>query len=41
MKPGMLQSQLETLEEPKDAVVCDVHQTPEAIVAQIRQNLGL
>ena len=41
MKPGMLQSQLETLEEPKDAIVCDVHDTPEAIVADVRRKLGI
>jgi gluconokinase len=41
MKPEMLQSQLETLEEPKDAIVCDIHQTPAEIVTQIRKRLGI
>jgi len=41
MKPGMLQSQLETLEEPKDAIVCDIRETPKEIVAEIRERLGI
>lgn len=41
MKPEMLTSQFEALEPPKDALVIDVAQTPEAIVAQIRRALGL
>lgn len=41
MKPGMLQSQLETLEEPRDAVACDIHKTPDEIVADIRKKLAI
>ena len=35
MKAEMLRSQLETLEEPRDALVVEVDQAPEAIVEQI------
>ncbi|HEY9153695.1 MAG TPA: gluconokinase [Opitutaceae bacterium] len=41
MKTGMLQSQLETLEEPRDAVVCEIRESPETIVRQIREKLGV
>jgi gluconokinase len=41
MKPGMLDSQLATLEEPADAFVCDVAGEPPALVARIRRHLGL
>ena len=41
MKPQMLASQLATLEEPEDAVVVDVSKSPEGVVAEIRQKLGL
>jgi gluconokinase len=41
MKPGMLVSQFETLEEPHDALVIDISQSPEACVAQICERLGL
>ncbi len=41
MKPSMLASQLATLEEPADALLADISQPPEKIVAQIRQSLGL
>jgi gluconokinase len=37
----ILRSQLATLEEPEDAVTVEVGPPPEAIVAQIRQRLGL
>ena len=37
----LLASQLETLEEPGDAVSVDVSGTPEEIVAEIREELGL
>lgn len=37
MKPAMLQSQLATLEPPKDALTVDIAQPPDAIVAQIRR----
>ena len=39
MKAEMLRSQLETLEEPRDALVIEVDQAPEAIVEQIVANL--
>ncbi len=35
MKPDMLRSQFETLEEPVDALVVDIRLSPEEIVAQI------
>jgi gluconokinase len=41
MKEGMLQSQLETLEAPKDAMVIDVNGTVEESVRQVREKLGL
>jgi len=41
MKPEMLQSQLTTLEEPRDAVICDIAKTPAEIVAQVRRELGI
>ena len=37
MKPEMLQSQLTTLEEPRDAIICDIAKTPAEIVAHIRR----
>ncbi len=37
----ILRSQLATLEEPEDAVTVDVGAPPEAIVAEIRRELGL
>lgn len=39
--PRLLRSQLQTLEEPKDAVVVEVAAPPEAIVMQIRRELRL
>lgn len=41
MKPGMLESQLETLEEPKDALVVDVSGTVEESVGAIVRGMGL
>jgi gluconokinase len=42
MNPGLIESQLETLEEPEDeALVVDVRATPEEIVAAIRRQLRL
>jgi gluconokinase len=41
MKPEMLESQFEALEEPRQTWVIDVAQTPQAIVRQIRQELNL
>jgi gluconokinase len=39
MNPDLLQSQFETLEEPRDAIVVDVSMAPEAIVKGIRAGL--
>ena len=33
--PDLLQSQFETLEEPCDALVLDIRQTPEALVQRV------
>jgi gluconokinase len=41
MNPALEQSQFDTLEEPRDAIVEDVSSAPEAIVSSIRQALGL
>jgi gluconokinase len=41
MKPGMLASQLATLEEPRDALVADIALPPGELVSFIRKNLGL
>jgi gluconokinase len=41
MPPALLDSQLATLEPPPDALAVDVSPTPEAIVATIRDGLGL
>jgi len=41
MKPGMLASQLSTLEEPADAVIADIALPPAQLVAHIRQKLGI
>jgi gluconokinase len=41
MNPDLLQSQIDTLEEPRDAIVVDISGTPEAIVSEIRSRLGL
>lgn len=41
MKPAMLQSQLQTLQEPYFATTVEVQARPEEIVRQIRQELGL
>jgi gluconokinase len=40
MNPNLLQSQFDTLEEPRDAIVVDVSATPEAIVNEIIARLG-
>jgi gluconokinase len=40
MPPSLLTSQLDALEEPKDAITVRVDATPEQIVAQIRAALG-
>jgi gluconokinase len=39
MKAAMLESQLADLEEPEDAIVVEVSQTPEEIVARIKSRL--
>ena len=39
MNPDLLQSQFDTLEEPRDAIVVDVSMAPEAIVSAIRMGL--
>ena len=41
MKPGMLESQLATLEAPADALTIDIAHAPAEIVAQIRRALML
>ncbi len=41
MNQKLLDSQFETLEEPHDGVVVDVTPTPDPIVANIRQQLGI
>ena len=35
MNPDLLQSQFDTLEEPRDAIVVDIAAAPEAIVNEI------
>jgi len=40
MKETMLRSQFDTLEAPLNAIVVDVAQSPEQIVAEIRKKLG-
>lgn len=41
MKEQMLTSQLADLEEPTDALTIDIANSPEAIVSEIRKQLGL
>ena len=41
MKPEMLRSQFEALEAPRDALAVDIGKSPEEIVAEIRQRLGV
>jgi gluconokinase len=41
MKADLLQSQFDTLEEPDDALVVNINQAPEAIVAEIRRSLNV
>jgi gluconokinase len=40
MNPDLLQSQFDTMEEPRDAIVVDVSAAPEAIVSTIKARLG-
>jgi gluconate kinase len=39
--PALLASQFETLEEPSNAVIADIADTPEQIVASIRSALRM
>jgi len=41
MRPELLQSQFDALEEPRDAIVADISASPGAIVASIRAQLGI
>jgi gluconokinase len=41
MKPGMLTSQLSTLEEPVDALIADIALPPALLIADIRRALGV
>lgn len=41
MDPHLLESQIETLEPPHDAIQVDITPSPEAIAAEIRRRLGL
>lgn len=41
MKPSMLQSQLDALEPPHEALTVDIDAAPEAIVTKIRRALAL
>jgi carbohydrate kinase (thermoresistant glucokinase family) len=41
MKPEMLKSQIATLEKPSHALEIDVAKTPDAIVTEIRRELGI
>jgi carbohydrate kinase, thermoresistant glucokinase family len=41
MKPGMLDSQFAALEEPSDAITVSIESEPAAIIAEVRQQLGL
>lgn len=41
MNPDLLQSQIDTLEDPRDAIVADASTAPSAIVSAIRAQLAL
>jgi gluconokinase len=41
MNPELLQSQFDTLEEPREAIVVDASVSPDAIVREIKTRLGL
>ena len=41
MNPALLQSQFDTLEEPRDAIVVDAMPAPDTIVKGVRTQLGL
>ena len=40
MPPGLLERQLKTLEEPSNAMVVSIDQSPEAVVAEVLAKLG-
>ena len=40
MNPGLLESQFAALEEPAEAIVVDIGETPEAIVAAVLAQLA-
>jgi gluconokinase len=41
MKSGLLESQFQDLEEPDGVVTVDISSDPEAIIALVKQGLGL
>ena len=41
MPPDLLQSQLDTLEPPEDALILDIRHSPEELVRQIRDHFDL
>ena len=41
MPPGLLQSQLETLEAPKGALTLDISQPPEALADEVMKHFDL
>lgn len=41
MKPDLLDSQFQALEEPEDSLVVDIRQNPKAIVSYIKESLRL
>jgi carbohydrate kinase (thermoresistant glucokinase family) len=41
MPPALLQSQLDTLEEPADGITVDVRPPPATIVAELRRRLSV
>ena len=41
MKAGMLESQLATLEEPRDAIAVDVNRSEEEVAGEVRKRLGV
>jgi gluconokinase len=41
MNPNLIQSQFDTLEEPKGTLQVDAHEPPDAIVRWIRNNISV
>jgi gluconokinase len=41
MKPGMLESQFESLEEPDNAIVADISHSPHIIASQIEKEIAV